>query len=170
MNKDEQSAKFEFTKEQYEDLLIMSGIANSVLGILGDALPDTDYKKRSDRMERLEENLLGFADDFDCAAWTQKYEGRNIFNDEMYEKQVTPIMNDYNEHERFDGLANELAWRDFHLDHTEAQMREMEKKNGDYFGVALYDYEKKYWDEFEQYGFDRLIVVETPEIESKSKR
>ena len=160
MNKNEQSAKIEVTNEQYKDLIIMSGVANSIFGILGDALPDTDYKKRSNRMERLEEYLLGFASDFGCASWTQEFKGKNIFNDEIYEEHVTLVIDDYDEHERFGGLANELAWRDFHHDHTEAEMREMEKQNGGYFGVALYDYEKKYWDEFENHGFERLVINE----------
>jgi hypothetical protein len=36
----------------------------------------------------------------------------------------------------------------------------MAKENHGYFGVALYDYEKKYWDEFEKNGFERLEVKE----------
>jgi hypothetical protein len=57
-----------------------------------------------------------------------------------------------------DGIANELAWRDFRRDHTEAELKKMSKENHDYFGVELYDYEKKYWDEFEKYGYKRLEI------------
>ena len=135
--------KINITKEQYKDLIVMTGIANTVLGILGDSLPDTDYKKHSDKIGKLEEYFLQYADDFGCAEFTQEYEGVNILDDEMYEKHIMPIMEDYDEQELFDGLANELAWRDFRRDHTRAQMNEMEKENGGYFGVALYTYEKK---------------------------
>jgi len=141
--------KINITKEQYKDLITISAIANSIVGILGDMTIDTDYKKRSDRMEKLEEYLLQFADDFGYSELTQKYGEKNIFDDEMYEKTILPILDDYNEHELFDGLANKLAWRDFRNAHSEAEMKEMENKNRGYFGVELYDYEKRYWDEFE---------------------
>ena len=65
--------KINITKEQYRDLITMIGIANSVLGILGDSLPDTDYKKRSNKMEELEKYLLQHAKDFDCEKFTQDH-------------------------------------------------------------------------------------------------
>lgn len=48
-----------------------------------------------------------------------------------------------------DTLSNKLAWRDFRQDHSSEEINQMKKENGGYFGVSLYDYEKKYWDEFE---------------------
>lgn len=57
-------------------------------------------------------------------------------------------------------LANELAWRDFKRKHSNEEITEMSKENGGYFGVPLYDYEKKYWDEFEKRGFERLEIRE----------
>src|SRR3989344_3700773 len=151
--------KINITKEQYKDLITMSAIANSIVGILGDMTIDTDYKKQSNKMEKLEGYLLQFADDFGCSELAQKYGEENIFDDEMYEKTILPILDDYNEHELFDGLANKLAWRDFRNTHSEAEMKEMENKNSGYFGVELYDYEKRYWDEFEKHEFDRLEIV-----------
>ena len=152
--------KINITKEQYRDLITMSGIANSVLGILGDSLPDTDYKKRSNKAEELEKYLLQYAKDFDLQKFTQDYEGKKIFDDEMYEKYILPIMDDYDECELFNGLANKLAWRDFRRDYSETEREEMAEKNGGYFGVPLYAYEKKYWDEFEKYEYDRLEIKE----------
>lgn len=155
--------KINLTKEQYKNLIEMSAVANSVLGILSDGLPDTDYKKRSETMEKLEEYLLQFANEFACEDIVQDHAGKNILNDEYYENAILPVMSDYDEYELFNGLAKKLAWRDFELDHSEFQIEEMGKKNGGYFGVALYDYEKKYWDEFEKYDYDRLEVVEKNE-------
>lgn len=152
------------SKEQFRDLVIMSGIANSVLGILGDALPDTDYKKRSDKMEELEEYFLQFAKDFDEEKFTQDSDGKKIFDDAMYEKHILPIMEDYDEHQIFDGLANALAWRDFKREYSEIELKKMAKENGGYFGVVLYEYEKKYWDEFEKYGFGRIEVVKEGKV------
>ena len=58
--------KIELSKEQFINLLKMSHIANSVLGILGVVLPETDYKKKSDEMESLEDYFLSYARDFGC--------------------------------------------------------------------------------------------------------
>jgi len=155
--------KIDLTKGQYRELIVMSAIANSVFGILGDALSGTDYKKRSDTMEKLEEHLLQYANLFDCGDLAQDHNGKNILDDEHYENIILPIIDDYDELELFNGLANKLAWRDFVREHTDAKRKEMAKKNGGYFGVALYDYEKKYWDEFEKYDYDRLEVVQKNE-------
>lgn len=150
--------KIDITKEQYRDLVTMSGIANSVFGVLGDAMPDTDYKKCSNKMEKLEEYFLQYAGDFGCEELVQDHEGSNILNDEVYEEQIFPIIDDYDEFNLHESLANKLAWRDFENDHSAKELKEMEAKNGGYFGVPLYDYEKKYWDEFEKYGYDRLWI------------
>ena len=137
----------------------MSGIANSILGVLGDMTEgEADYKKRSDKMEELEEYFLQYAGDFGCDEFVETREGKNVFDDEMYEECILSIIDDYDEFVLFDSLANKLAWRDFNRDHTEEEMDNMAKENGGYFGVAIYDYEKKYWDEFEKNGFDRLEV------------
>ncbi len=59
--------KIELTKRQYKNLLIMSHLANDMLGILGDVMPEeTGYKKRSLQIEDLEDYFLEHAEDFDC--------------------------------------------------------------------------------------------------------
>lgn len=121
-------------------------------------MPDTDYKKRSDKMEKLEEYFLQYAGDFDCEKLVQDYRGVNILNDEVYEEQISPIIDDYDEFNLQDSLASKLAWRDFKNDHSEKEIEEMLEKNGGYFGVQLYDYEKGYWEEFENHEYDRLCV------------
>ena len=138
----------------------MSEITNSIFGLLGDHLPNTDYKKRSNEMERFGKYLLGKAGDFGCKEFTEKFEGKDVFNEKTHHRLIMPILEDYEEFIIFDGLANKLAWRDFRRDHSEAEMREMGKKNGGYFGVALYNYEKKYWDEFKKHDYERLEIKE----------
>lgn len=136
----------------------MSGLANSVLGILGDSLPDTDYKRRSDRMNELEEYFLKYAKDFDCGEFVEEFEGKDVFEEKAYEKHIMSIIFDYDEGQLMSNLANKLAWRDFREEHSDKEIEKMGKENGGYFGVELYDYEKKYWDEFEQHGFNRLMI------------
>lgn len=160
--------KINITNKQYKDLIIALGIANSVLGILGDTTPGKEgkeYKKHSDRMEELEKNVLQYANDFGHKERVDEFEGETVMDDEFYENEIMSIINDYDEYTLYSELSGKLAWRDFTREHTEEEMDTMAKKNHGYFGVALYDYEKKYWDEFEEYDYDRLEIRE----ESESK-
>jgi len=151
--------KIELTKEQYKELVFMSGIANYVCGILGDSLPD-GYKKRSRKMHELQEFILQHADEFDYKEFLEKSGGKNEFTDDWFNKKMSPIMSDYDDCQMDNALSKALAWRDFEKDHSKQEIKEMEKKNGGYFGVALYAYEKRYWNEFEKHGFERLEVKE----------
>lgn len=150
--------KINITKEQYKNLIKGIAIANSVMGILGDAVSEEEYKSQSDDLEELENYLLQYADDFGCREFVQ-YDGECvILDDEFYEDKIMSIMGDYEEYIAYDFFANELAWRDFKRDYSEEEIKKMAEKNGDYFGVELYDYEKKYWDEFEENGVERVDV------------
>ncbi|MEI6498500.1 MAG: hypothetical protein WCO23_00910 [bacterium] len=156
--------KIELTKEQYKNLIITNAIGNAVFGILGDSLEDTDYKTRSNTMDKLEDYLLSFAKEFDLNDLTEEFNNKTVLNEEYYEEKIQPILTDFEEVSLFDDLSNELAKRDFRRDHSRAEIREMTKENGGYFGVEMYDYEKKYWDEFEKYGYDRLEIVKESAI------
>jgi len=150
--------KINLTKKQYKNLIIMNGVANSIFGILGDVLEGSDYKNRSNEMDELEEYLLQYADGFDCGEFTQEYHGKKIFNDKVYEEKILPTMEDYDDYQLYSDLANKLAWRDFRREHSEKEIEKMRKENGGYFGVELHDYEKKYWDEFDKYEYERLEI------------
>ncbi len=152
--------KINITNKQYKQLIEMCAIANSVVGILGDALPDTDYKEKSNEMEKLEEYFLQYASDFGCDDWVDQFQGKNVFDDKVYEEKISTIISDYDENIMFDSLANELAKRDFRRDHSKEEIEKMAEESGGYLGVAMYDYEKRYWDEFEKYGVGRLEVEE----------
>ena len=150
--------KINITKEQYENLIIMNGIASSVLGILGDSMPDTNYKKRADEMEKVEEYFLQYAEDFGCEEFTEDHDGKKIFEEEMHEKHIMTIIDDYDQLELFNGLANKLAWRDFQRDHSKKEIEKMSKKDRNYFDSEIHSYEKKYWDEFKKYEYERLEI------------
>jgi len=156
--------KIELTNKQYRDLITMSGIATGVFGILGDSLDGADYKKRSKKMDGVEEHLLSYAKKFDCEDLIENFEGKDLLNEEFYEEKISPILTDYEQFALYDGLAHELASRDFKRDHTAAEIKKMSKENGGYFGVEMYDYEKKYWDEFDKYDYDRLEILDHKEI------
>ncbi len=150
--------QIEISKEQYKDLIMMSAVANSVFGMLGDSENAGNYKKQSLRMDGIEAHLLGSAEDFGCGDLMQDDEGAVILNDEFYENVVMPILEEYEEMQAFDLLTNKLAWRDFKKEHTKHEINKMAEQNGGYFGVEVYEYEKRYWDEFEKNGFERLEI------------
>ncbi|MBU0731865.1 hypothetical protein KKC88_03225 [Patescibacteria group bacterium] len=153
--------KINITKKQYGNLMLISGIANSVLGNLSDMLPNSEYKNQAKEINDLEEYFLQYADDYDYGEFTRKNGKETVFNDEMNERCIMPIINEYDKCQFFSSLAAKLAWRDFKRDHTKKEIDEMAKINGGYFGVEIYDYEKKYWDEFEDHGFDRVEMNKT---------
>lgn len=148
------------TKEQYKELITAVAIANGIVGVLGDAIEEPDYKKHSEKLRDLEDYLLQFADDFGYREFVQEDEQKEgvVLDDEFYENKILPIITEYEEFSVLDTLSNELAWRDFRKDHSGEEIKKMAEKNGGYFGVALYDYEKKYWDEFEKYAYERLEI------------
>jgi len=151
--------KIELTKEQYKNLIILVEIGGWPLGILSDAIEDgEDYEKRNDKAEELQNYLLKYAEDFGCKDLVGEFDGKRYLKEKIIDGDVYPVIEDYVDFEMQDGLANELAIRDFRQEHSEAEIKKMGKENGGYFGVALYDYEKKYWEEFENYGYDRLEV------------
>jgi hypothetical protein len=149
--------QIELTKGQYKNLIRMVNTTNSILGLLSDHIEDERYKIMSKEAEVIENYLLSFAKDFECDDLVESWEGKIILNDKTNE-QFHEILDDYDDFILFDSLVNKLAWRDFYRDHSESEIREMAKRNKSYFGVELYDYEKKYWDEFEKYGYDRLEI------------
>jgi len=150
----------ELTKEQYETLLTTSGIGSAILGILGDALAgdEADYKKQGQEADALEKHLLGHAVAFGVDVQTEEFEGETVFTDEEYTSRIQSVLNAFEDFVMHDTLPKELAWRDFRSEHNREEIRKMAKKNHGYFGVELYPYEKRYWDEFERAGFDRLVI------------
>ena len=164
--------KINITNKQYEDLITALALANGMLGILGDLTTDEEgkgYKERSNRTEELESFFLQHAALSGNKKLAHEYGGKMVLDDEAYENDIFPIIEDYDEHVLYDSLSSRLAWRDFHREHTKEEIDAIGKKNGGYFGVAMYDYEKKYWDEFEKHDLNRLEIVENEKIEKMNK-
>lgn len=152
--------KINLTKEQYKQLIEMVTLSNGIVGVLGDMVSGEKYKKRSDKMDAMEKYLLQFAPDFGCDDLTQKHNGEVVLDGDYYENKILPTICDHEDFALHDGLANKLAWRDFRRDHTPEEIDAMSEAHHGYLGVELYDYEERYWDEFDKHEFDRLEVVE----------
>lgn len=148
--------KINLTKKQYRQLIKAVSLANATLGILGDVSKESDYKTQSNELEELEKYFLQFARDFDHEEVLGDSGG---MDDDFYTSAIMPILDDYDEYTTQTTLANKLAWRDFRKDHSKEEIEKMSEENSGYFGVEIYDYEKKYWDEFENHEFDRLEVL-----------
>jgi len=132
----------------------MLAMANGIFGTLGDVQPETSYKERSKKTDDLEKYFLQYAREFDCEDIVNK----GVLDDDFYINQVMNILDDYEEFTTQSNLANKLAKRDMRKDFTPDQIEKMVEENNGYLGVELYDYEKKYWDEFEENDFDRLVI------------
>jgi hypothetical protein len=57
-------------------------------------------------------------------------------------------------------LSNKLARRHFYQDHSPEEILKMSEGEKVYLGVELHSYEKKYWNEFDEYGYSRLFIKE----------
>ena len=146
--------KIELSKEQFINLLKMSHIANNMLGILGDILPETDYKKESDETENLEEYLLGYAKDFGCGDLIEDFYGKTLLRNEVYEK-IDEIVEDYDDYTFWNELEVRMGKRDFERTITEKEKQYI-KENKGWLPDRIHEIYEKYRQEFENYGIDRL--------------
>jgi len=149
--------EIKLTKEQYINLLGMSHIANSVLGILGDALPEeTNYKKKSDEMENLEDYFLKYARDFGYDNLVEEFHGKTLMKEEIYEK-LQEIMDEYDDYTFWNELEVRMGKRDFERTMTEEDKKYI-KENKGWLPERVHDIYDKYRKEFERYGIDRLEI------------
>jgi hypothetical protein len=154
--------KINLSKQQYKDLLASVAMANTVHELLDDAIESAtiDYAECASRTHELQSYLLEFAGVFGFEEAALLIDG-DIFLDDMYfEREIQPVMDDFEEYVLHDNLPNILAWRDFSLDYSDEEQDKMAEENGDFFGVELHPYEERYWKEFETHGFERLFVRE----------
>ncbi|MBU2530813.1 MAG: hypothetical protein KKD35_07220 [Elusimicrobia bacterium] len=150
--------KIKLTKEQFINLLTMSHITNSVLGILGDVLPETDYKKKSDEMEGLEKYLLRYAQDFDCGDMVEDFHRETIMKEEIYE-EMNDIIEDYDDYIFWNELETRMGKRDFGRTITKEEGKYIEENNG-WFPERIHEIYEKYRKEFEENGIERLKIAE----------
>jgi len=154
--------KIELSKQQYKDLVASVAMADTICGLLSDAIEDgeIDYKERAEQIGELQSYLLQFADEFEYGEAVEEYDGEIFMDEELYEEEIEPIMDDFEDFVLHDRLPNILAWRDFYRDHSDEEREKMSEENGGYFGVELHPYEAKYWNEFDEHGFEHLFIKE----------
>ena len=105
--------KIDLTKEQYINLLEMNHIVDSVLGILGDIMPEkTKYKRKSEEITELEDYFISYVKDFGCEDMTEEFHGKTLLKDEIYEK-LQEIMDEYDDYVFWNELEVRMGKRDF---------------------------------------------------------
>jgi hypothetical protein len=149
-----------FDRNEYETLLRAVTVASLIYGPMGD-FADPKFKKDSKQLDRLETLLCEHAEEFGFGNLIEEFDGKPVLDMESaIHDEIMEDMDVYDDYTVEETLSNKLAWRDFLKDHTKEEMDAMQKKNGGYFGAELYEYEKKYWDEFEKHSYDRIVIQE----------
>ncbi len=147
-----------FSNQEYKILVEMCEIAKFVLGLLGDSF-GKHFKEKSNRFEQLSSHILSHAKEFNYDEIVDVYKDEvyssNTFSYEILENYINP----YDDIVTTEQLTHDLAWRDFTIEKTPEELALMEERNGGYWGVDLYPYEEKYWNEFEKHNFDRLFIL-----------
>ncbi|MEI7709702.1 MAG: hypothetical protein WCI76_03230 [bacterium] len=150
--------KINISKNQYENIIKALEISSFVYGNLSDFV-DHKYKKRVDALESTQKDFLKFAKEFDFDKNTENFEGEVVLREEYYEQLLNDLLL-YDEQQLFENLANKLGWRDFERKFTKEEIEKMSEERGGYLGVPLYDFEKKYYDEFNEHEYGRLEIKE----------
>jgi len=151
--------QIELSKEQYRNLLEMSHIANSVLGILGDVLPEeTNFKKKSDEMTELEDYFISYAKDFGCEDMTEEFHEKTLLKEDVYEK-IQEIMDEYDDYIFWNELEVRMGKRDFERTITEEDKKYI-KENKGWLPERIHEIYDKYAEEFENHGIDCLEIKE----------
>ncbi|KKQ34864.1 MAG: hypothetical protein US50_C0034G0005 [Candidatus Nomurabacteria bacterium GW2011_GWB1_37_5] len=146
--------KINITKKQYETIIKALEISSFIYGPMSDFVDDK-FKKDADDMDSVQEELLLNAEEFDF--------DKNMEEGDLKEEYYEKILNDlseYDDYELFENLANKLGWRDFRKKYTQEEIDKMSEEHGDYLGVPMYEFEKKYYDEFNKNEYNRLYVKE----------
>lgn len=148
--------KLNINKRQYENIIKALEISSFVYGDLSDFI-DKKYRQNNDDLENTKKDLLEHAKEFNFDKNTENFEDRIVLREEYYSKLLDDLFL-YDNHQLFEGLAEKLGRRDFHLKYTKEEIAKISEENEGYLAVPLHDFEKKYYDEFNENEYDRLFI------------
>lgn len=148
------------SREQYEAIIKALEISGSVYGTIRDFCNE-DYEKDLVQGEETLQYLLEKAEDFDFQNNIEKDEELGVFLKEEYSSQLfNVLLDEYDPYIANDFLSRELAKRDMRNMYTKEKIDVLVQEHHGYLGVPLYDFEEKYYDEFDEHGFERLYIRE----------
>ncbi len=154
--------KINLTKKQYRDLLLTVLVGTYIRGGV-DEQEGKDFRK----VEEIERYLLSFAKDFDSEDLVEKFKGILIPSDTLSGEQERYI-DEYEEEYFWHGLTTRLGQRDFEVNATDEERKKVEENDGWLWNV-IDKYYKRYDDEFEKRGLERLVLMDV-KTESKKKK
>ncbi len=149
--------KINISKKQYETLIKSIEVSSFIYGPMSDMV-DNKYKKDSDEIEELLNYFLQYTNDFDFDKNLCK-EG-DLHLDEDYDDKILEELELYDEQQMFENLAYELGKRDFNNTYSKGEIDKIKEEHGDYLGVPMYEFEKKYCDEINKNGYKRFYIKE----------
>ncbi len=153
--------KIDFTKKQFEVLLKLAYMGNWVANA---HRTGRENDKRIEKYEEMQKYLLSFAKEFGL----EKYV--DIDNEEMYpsieleEDETNELIDEYDDETFWEELTYRFMRRDFVREYGEEEISKMDtmeriKKDHPFL--------EKYQDEVDNYGIDRLEIVEEEEGKNK---
>ncbi len=149
--------KINISKKQYETLVKAIEVSSFIYGPMSDMVDDK-YKEDADDLDALEKYFLQFAKDFDFEKNLCKQGDQHL--DEEYDDKILEDLQLYDEQQMFENLAYELGKRDFLNTYSKEEIAKMKADHGDYLGVQMYEFERKYYDEININGYKRFYIKE----------
>ena len=144
--------KIEFTKKQYEELLLLVGLGNWVRGAAAEL-----HGKYNIKMNELEDYIFAKAKEFGVdQAVEVDGDGKATMSDEFAEK-IEEMMEEYDEDEFWSELSSRLGRRDYFKTITPEEKEKIEKDQ--WLTRRVDELYSAYDEEFEKHGIDRLEVV-----------
>jgi hypothetical protein len=138
-----------FSEEQYRSLLKLVAIGEWVAHALQDEQEDDEFS-------RVEQYVYSFAGRFGANDLVVKERGR-YYPARNLEESTMPLIEEYDLEGFWDTLVDLLAARDLATEHGEDGVRQLP---GEEFLEQLNERASVYEEEFEEYGVERLQIVE----------
>ncbi len=113
-------------------------------------------EQEDDECSRIEQYVYSFAGRFGAADLVQKERGRYYPGKEL-EDATTPVIEEYDREGFWDMLVDMLAARDLAAEHGEEGLQNLPREE---FLEQMDERASVYEEEFEEYGVDRLQIVE----------
>ncbi len=146
--------KIFFSKKEYKILLEMMEIANWVL-----SSSEFEDAAQEDSYNDLEQKILSHAKSFGLEEHIvfDKRLNKYFTTQDFEERCILNHIDHYDNEIFWDELVNRLAKRDLLKNHSEQEIKDMDFT--DYI-QKVDEHEKKYGQEFEKHGLERLVIKE----------
>ena len=145
--------RIQFSDKQFKELLFLVMIGSYVRDGVLDSRGEYDNEKH----DILEKYLLERAKDEGHDHLVEDFKDSLIPSDELCRKEEELIA-EYNDEEFWFELGNRLGRRDFEKSMTDEEREKVEKEG--WFPERVNEFYKKYSDEFEKRGIERLEIKE----------